>query len=81
MPEPIPGHEVLRMMLESGKRYTKASLREEILRRFGPNYGGLDCAVMEGKRVGGREIDQGDGGSRPKDEPQSNPWFKFVRTP
>ena len=31
----IHGHEVLKMMLDSGKTYTKASLTEEIVRKFG----------------------------------------------
>ena len=47
MPEPIHGHEVLRMMLESGRRYTKASLREEMLRRFGPDARFYTCAAQD----------------------------------
>jgi probable metal-binding protein len=35
MPDSIHGHEVLQMMLASGKHYTRASLRAEILARFG----------------------------------------------
>ena len=31
----IHGHEVLQMMLDSGKTYTKASLAEDIVQRFG----------------------------------------------
>lgn len=35
MPASIHGHEVLQMMLAAGKQYTKASLRADILARFG----------------------------------------------
>jgi len=31
----VHGHDVMHMMVESGKRYTKESLRAEIVERFG----------------------------------------------
>jgi probable metal-binding protein len=33
----IHGHEVMQMMLDSGKAYTRASLLTEIVGRFGPD--------------------------------------------
>lgn len=35
MDNSIHGHEVIRMMLESGKPYTRASLKKEIANTFG----------------------------------------------
>jgi probable metal-binding protein len=35
MDDQIHGHEVMRMMVESGAGYTRASLREAIIGRFG----------------------------------------------
>ena len=35
MPASIHGHEVLQMMLASGRQYTKESLKADILARFG----------------------------------------------
>ena len=35
MPTSIHGHEVLKLMLASGKSYTKASLQAELLATFG----------------------------------------------
>ena len=35
MPEQVHGHEVMAMMMESGKAYTRESLRADIVARFG----------------------------------------------
>lgn len=35
MPEQIHGHEVMEMMIASGKLYTRDSLRTDIIKRFG----------------------------------------------
>jgi probable metal-binding protein len=37
MPDSIHGHEVMQMMLASGQTYTRESLREDIVARFGPD--------------------------------------------
>jgi probable metal-binding protein len=36
MSESIHGHEVMQMMIASGKTYTKESLEAEIIQKFGP---------------------------------------------
>lgn len=36
MSESVHGHEVMQMMVASGRSYTKEQLREEIADRFGP---------------------------------------------
>jgi probable metal-binding protein len=46
MSDSIHGHEVLRMMLASGTAYTKANLREEIVRRFGPHARFHTCSAQ-----------------------------------
>ncbi|TWU41312.1 hypothetical protein Q31b_27510 [Novipirellula aureliae] len=33
--ESVHGHDIMQMMVESGKRYTKESLRAEIVEKFG----------------------------------------------
>ena len=35
MPEQVHGHEVMAMMIQSGKAYTRDSLRADIVERFG----------------------------------------------
>jgi probable metal-binding protein len=45
MPEPIHGHEVMRMMIESGKVYTPDSLRAAIVERFGAAARFYTCSV------------------------------------
>ncbi len=45
MPEPIHGHEVLEMMLESGKVYTNDSLRVDIIERFGEKARFYTCSA------------------------------------
>jgi probable metal-binding protein len=42
---PIHGHEVLHMMLDSGVTYTRRSLREAILERFGPDSRFFTCSA------------------------------------
>jgi len=41
----IHGHEVMKMMLGSGKTYTKASLTDEIVRCFGANARFYTCSA------------------------------------
>ncbi len=43
--EQIHGHEVLQMMMASGKTYTKASLAEEILGKFGADARFYTCSA------------------------------------
>ena len=45
MPEPIHGHEVLQMMLSSGQAYTRATLRADILARFGSEARFFTCSA------------------------------------
>ncbi len=42
---PIHGHEVLQMMLTSGKTYTRASLVSDIVQKFGPNARFYTCSA------------------------------------
>lgn len=62
--EPIHGHEVIHMMLSSGKSYTRASLAADIIATFGPEArfytcsaqnltaaGIIDCLQAKGKFV------------------------------
>jgi probable metal-binding protein len=41
----IHGHEVIKMMLSSGKSYTKASLAEEIVCKFGAEARFFTCSA------------------------------------
>ena len=43
--EQIHGHEVLQMMLESGKAYTRSSLLAAIIARFGANSRFCTCSA------------------------------------
>jgi probable metal-binding protein len=43
----IHGHEVLEMMLASGKTYTKPSLTEEIIQRFGADARFHTCSAQD----------------------------------
>ncbi len=45
MPDPVHGHEVMQMMIASGKRYTRDSLRADILERFGPDTRFYTCSA------------------------------------
>lgn len=45
MSEQIHGHEVMRMMVESGRSYTKETLRQEIADRFGPDARFYTCSA------------------------------------
>ena len=45
MPEQIHGHEVLEMMVESGKVYTRDSLRADIAERFGESARFYTCSA------------------------------------
>jgi len=42
----IHGHEVMRMMLESGGGYTRGSLRTAIIERFGPDARFHTCSAQ-----------------------------------
>jgi probable metal-binding protein len=41
----IRGHEVMQMMLQSGKAYTRASLLTDIVARFGPDSRFFTCSA------------------------------------
>lgn len=43
--EQIHGHEVIQMMLESGKAYTRASLLTDIIPKFGLNSRFFTCSA------------------------------------
>ena len=43
--EQIHGHEVMQMMLESGKPYTRASLLTDIVAKFGPDSCFFTCSA------------------------------------
>ena len=43
--EQIHGHEVMQMMLESGKSYTRPSLLTEIVAKFGPSARFFTCSA------------------------------------
>ena len=45
MAEPIHGHEVIDMIIHSGKAYTRDSLRADIVKRFGPEATFYTCAA------------------------------------
>lgn len=45
MPEKIHGHEVMKMMLESGREYTRESLRTAILDTFGSRARFYTCSA------------------------------------
>ena len=45
--EQIHGHEVIHMMLNSGKSYTRASLAADIIATFGPNARFYTCAAQD----------------------------------
>jgi probable metal-binding protein len=65
----IHGHEVMKMMLRSGKIYTKASLTEEIVKQFGPDTRFHTCSaenltageLVEFLDARGKFVSQGDG--------------------
>lgn len=43
--EQIHGHEVIQMMLQSAKPYTRATLREDIIAQFGPDARFFTCSA------------------------------------
>jgi probable metal-binding protein len=43
--EQIHGHEVMQMMLDSGVTYTRATLRDAILEKFGPEARFFTCSA------------------------------------
>jgi len=43
----IHGHDVLNMMLASGKTYTKATLVEDIIKKFGPDAKFHTCSAED----------------------------------
>lgn len=43
--EQIHGHEVIQMMLESGKSYTRATLAADIVAKFGPTARFYACSA------------------------------------
>ena len=43
--EQIHGHEVIQMMLQSGKAYTRATLLKDIVSAFGPNSRFFTCSA------------------------------------
>jgi probable metal-binding protein len=43
--EQIHGHEVMQMMLESGKRYTRSSLLTDIVAKFGSSARFFTCSA------------------------------------
>ena len=45
MTEQIHGHEVMGMMIESGKAYTRQSLRADIVKRFGEDARFYTCSA------------------------------------
>ena len=45
MSEPIHGHEVMQMMLSSGKNYTRTELIGEIESKFGPEVRFYTCSA------------------------------------
>jgi len=45
--EQIHGHEVIQMMLESGKAYTRASLLTDIVAKFGPSARFFTCSAAD----------------------------------
>ena len=69
MPNQIHGHEVMGMMIESGKVYTRASLRTEIIEKFGEEARFYTCSadsmtadeLIEFLRARGKFVDASDG--------------------
>jgi len=47
MENSIHGHEVMRMMVESGKQYSRSSLREEIENNFGQQARFHTCSAFD----------------------------------
>jgi probable metal-binding protein len=45
MPEPVHGHEVMKMMIEASAPFTRNSLREAILARFGEGASFYTCSA------------------------------------
>jgi probable metal-binding protein len=45
--EQIHGHEVMQMMLQSGKAYTRASLLTDIVATFGPDSRFFTCSAAD----------------------------------
>ena len=45
--EQIHGHEVMEMMLQSGKAYTRASLLTDIVAKFGPDSCFFTCSAED----------------------------------
>ena len=45
MPEPVHGHEVMRMMIDEGRVYTKATLCAAIVERFGEETRFYTCSA------------------------------------
>ena len=45
--EQIHGHEVIQMMLQSGKAYTRASLLADIVSNFGPSARFYTCSAQD----------------------------------
>ena len=45
MPDHIHGHEVMKMMIEAGQPYTKATLRTAIVDRFGQDATFYTCSA------------------------------------
>ena len=41
----IHGHEVMRMMLQSGRQYSRETLRQDILQHFGPDTRFYTCSA------------------------------------
>lgn len=46
MENSVHGHEVMRLMLESGKQYSRASLKTEIENTFGPETRYYTCSAF-----------------------------------
>ena len=69
MPEQIHGHEVMKMMIESKKVYTKDSLRTDIVKTFGENTSIYTCSaenMTQDELIAllnsrGKFLDRGDG--------------------
>ncbi len=47
MSEPVHGHEVIRMMIESGAVYTKESLRAAIVEKYGEDVRFCTCSAED----------------------------------
>jgi len=45
--EQTHGHEVIQMMLQSGKAYTRSSLIADIIAKFGPNTRFYTCSAQD----------------------------------